>query len=194
MFSPKLFVAVVAAFAILGSAQTPPANIISELLVVVPPTDLANLQNTAGQLSLYSAYEAGNPPSWFNNLPADAKAFFVSAFDSVSSAQAATATPAPTPSAGSVTPTTTPASSSPPASTTPTSSAVSRQTSVIDGQPPASSTPSISSSVVVPPKSNFTANGTATVSLFSGPAAKPTGALMAGAAGIAGVLVLALGL
>ncbi|KAL4863445.1 hypothetical protein BDV12DRAFT_206451 [Aspergillus spectabilis] len=58
-----------------GNLVQPPSSLIAEIITAVPPTVLAQLLLPTGRSSIASEFQAGNTPSWYENLPSEVKSY-----------------------------------------------------------------------------------------------------------------------
>ncbi|KAL4907858.1 hypothetical protein BDW74DRAFT_113073 [Aspergillus multicolor] len=87
-----------------GNLLQPPSSLIKEIITAVPPTVLAQLLVPTGRSSIASEFQAGNTPSWYDNLPTDVKSYVLAMKSQVDEGDVdlnATRTPAPTSSSDS---------------------------------------------------------------------------------------------
>ncbi|RDW86972.1 uncharacterized protein DSM5745_03614 [Aspergillus mulundensis] len=82
-----------------GNLLQPPSSLIKEIITAVPPTVLAQLLVPTGRSSIASEFQAGNTPSWYEDLPTDVKSYVLAMKSQVDEGDVdlnATRTPAPT--------------------------------------------------------------------------------------------------
>ncbi|KAL4736195.1 hypothetical protein BDV11DRAFT_18361 [Aspergillus similis] len=82
-----------------GNLLQPPSSLIKDIITAVPPTVLAQLLLPTGRSSIASEFQAGNTPSWYENLPTEVKSYVLAMKSQVDSGEVdlnATRTPAPT--------------------------------------------------------------------------------------------------
>ncbi|KAF1817337.1 hypothetical protein P152DRAFT_445440 [Eremomyces bilateralis CBS 781.70] len=53
----------------------PPSSLVSLLITAIPATVLGQIMNPTGRSSIAAEFQAGNTPSWFNELPTEVKSY-----------------------------------------------------------------------------------------------------------------------
>lgn len=82
-----------------GNLLQPPSSLMKDMFTAVPPTVLAQLMFPTGRSSVASEFQAGNTPSWYQDLPTDVKSYVLAMKSQVAAGNVdlnATRTPAPT--------------------------------------------------------------------------------------------------
>lgn len=153
----------------------PPTSIRSVLATAIPSSFYMDMLDPASMSSVLNEVSAGNFPAWYSSLPSDVKAWATT----VSEEQVASASPT-TSNEALVT-----ASEVLATSTSPITAASQTGSTAVETSPASS----VSSTVVT-----GTSSASASSSQSTGGAPRPTGGVVAGVAGAAGVLALALGL
>ncbi|KAL3481368.1 hypothetical protein BJX99DRAFT_253672 [Aspergillus californicus] len=85
-----------------GNLIQPPSSLVGAIITAVPPTVLAQLFLPSGRSSIASEFQAGNTPSWYEELPSDVKSYVLAIRSQVGAGDVdLSATPTPTASAES---------------------------------------------------------------------------------------------
>ncbi|KAL4912642.1 hypothetical protein BDW62DRAFT_206293 [Aspergillus aurantiobrunneus] len=82
-----------------GNLIQPPSSLINDIITAVPATVLAQFMLPSGRSSIASEFQAGNTPSWYQELPTEVKSYILAMKSQVAGGNVdlnATRTPAPT--------------------------------------------------------------------------------------------------
>ncbi|KAL4876874.1 hypothetical protein BJY04DRAFT_139056 [Aspergillus karnatakaensis] len=81
-----------------GNLLQPPSSLVGDIITAVPPSVLAQLLLPTGRSSIASEFEAGNTPSWYEELPSEVKSYVLAIKSQVGAGEVnltASRTPAP---------------------------------------------------------------------------------------------------
>ncbi|KAL5337233.1 hypothetical protein BJX70DRAFT_399876 [Aspergillus crustosus] len=86
-----------------GNLPQPPSSLVAQIITAVPPTVLAQLLLPTGRSSIASDFQAGNTPSWYEDLPSEVKSYVLAIKSQVGAGNVnLSATPTEVPYASSV--------------------------------------------------------------------------------------------